>query len=58
MDPEVGPIEREEYIERHFKNIEECDPFSARALNMYLLWDTKSLTTNYHQYKNNNQKIV
>ena len=58
IDPEVGPMEREEYIERHFKNIEECDPFSSRALTMHLLWgDTKSLTTNYHQYKKNHLKI-
>ena len=58
IDPEVGPIERDEYIENHFKNIEECEPFSARALNMYLLWgDTKSLTTNYHQYKKKHLKI-
>ena len=24
IDPDVGQMEREAYIERHFKNIEEC----------------------------------
>ena len=39
------------------KILKSVDPFSSRALTMYLLWDTKSLTTNYQQYKKNHLKI-
>ena len=53
IDPEVGPQARDAWHARHSKAGENwSDPLTAGALSKHILWgDSKSLTTNYKQFK-------
>ena len=53
IDPEVGPQARDAWHARHSKAGENWnDPVTAGALSKHILWgDSKSLTTNYNQFK-------